>query len=423
MGQKIYFVNYFYPPKQAIGARRNYFVSKYLGSLYDEVEVISSSVDEEDQNILYPTYRAFNFDYQRIRSAFKSNKKSNGGAAKTNSNPFLARLLKSFPLVLLVGEGGLLYILLAWIHILKTAKNGDVVYSSYSPYSDHVVAFLVKLVRPHIIWIADFRDLHIDNGEISVLLPSFHKWLNKLVFSNANLLTTVSEGLRDHLVAYNESTYVLYNGYESLLRSESKLQSQKFKFVYTGNLYSGKRDASRLFKVVSELINEGKLDPNLISLEYAGNQGYLWSQWAKETGLLDQIIDHGFVSHSASRQLQLEASINVLITWATPLTRGILTGKFYEYLSVERPIVLLIQGSEDPEFENLFEVLNCGGVYYDDESHNESLKDFIFARYSEFIKTGRALSKYNYSELEQFKWDNLATGLKQEIDSVERFKN
>jgi len=306
---------------------------------------------------------------------------------------------------ILLGEGGLIYILAVLFKFFTKYRKSSVIYSSYSPFADHFIAYVIKLFRPKIYWIADFRDLHIDPDDDTVLFKKFNKWIDAKIFKRANVITTVSEGLREQLLQFNENVYVLRNGISSeMIKKFDKVQTQrdisKFTLTYTGKLYEGRRDPSRIFQAISNLIDKRLIVKEELELAYAGKDGYLWKQLAETYNLGERVKDYGYVSLEESVRLQKNSNVNILLSWATKNLKGILTGKFYEYLIASRPICLAISGENDPEFEKIFsELENCTMVYNKLEDLS-ALEDYILNLYTSHKagteSTNLKFSKYNW---------------------------
>ena len=70
----------------------------------------------------------------------------------------------------------------------------------------------------------------------------------------------------------------------------------------------------------------------------------LMKQYAATCGLEECVEDHGQVSRSASIRLQKEADVLLLASWNTAGQRGILTGKMFEYMMMDKPILCCMSG-------------------------------------------------------------------------------
>ena len=411
---KILMISYFFPPYKAIGAIRNHAISKQF-SKYGDVIVLSTknafltkpqSLDTSDCT---PKYLS-TFDFKTIQLSKGKKQVNKNSTLNYKQKRRISKYLLIFPFNILFGEGGLIYIISAFYTALKHSKETSIIYSSYSPFSDHFIAFLVKIIRKNIVWIADFRDLHQNPDLKNTFRYRYGRRVNRFIFSRADILTTVSEGLALHLKYYNSNVHVLRNGITPELLQDkvsSKFKEKNhFSISYTGALYFGQRDPTLLFKAISELINEEKIDKNKLIIRYAGKEGSLWMEKAKENNIESIARDYGMLPLDDALALQANSQVNILLSWASENQKGILTGKFYEYLRMGNPILLIIKGCKDEEFENVFSSLKAGKLVYGNEEYLEQAKQFIYQNYSHWLEHGRSKQTINKKELEKYYWSN-----------------
>ena len=408
---------YFYPPIKVIAVLRSYYFSQFVAPYFADIHVVTTSnrrllpAENLPNTEGVKIHEALTFDYRtlaawRSRSAvsFQENTKNNAFVK------FIIKLNKSFPTNLLWGEGGLVYILHAFFIALKLIRKHriETVYSSFSPYSDHVVARLLKLFYPKLVWIADFRDLHVEPHYDIVYGRKFQHWCNRQILKKANLVTTVSEGLAQHLRAYHNNVYVFQNGIAPLSIGNEKSSFEtvlptKFTISYTGSMYGDERNPRLLLAILKELKDEGLLKTTNFQLVYAGKDTQLWLEWLNRYDLQNYFKSYGMVSLSEAKNLQKTSHINLLLTTATPEWTGVMTGKFYEYLAAQQLIIVLINGTQDIEFESIMNRLNAGCVAYNDRSH-EALRRFILEKFFEFQQNGVVKPTIHVEKLKELEW-------------------
>ena len=141
-------------------------------------------------------------------------------------------------------------------------------------------------------------------------------------------------------------------------------KQESFRITYTGGLYSGRRDPGVILEAVRILLKDGNLQNNDLEIVYAGPDAPLWVEMLSKYKLEEYGITYNNLSLEESIKIQCESCINVLLTWSTPEQKGILTGKYYEYLMARRPIINIINGVRDIEVEKLFDETSAGHVYY-----------------------------------------------------------
>ena len=423
MQEKLLLITYYFPPVKSIGSVRNYNIANHFLPFFDSVAVLTTS----NRNILptenFPTnqfhiYEAATYDYRTAKNNKSSAEKKTHFSEDLKSNIFVKlaiRLIDSFPFNLILGEGGFKYIRSGYRKYKKEIHDNGIthIHSSYRPYADHFIAYLIKRKYPRIHWTADMRDLHVDLSVNNVFLKPFQHWCNKKILSKADVVTTVSSGLATHLKRYNDNVFVLRNGIQLPENEVFKTKFDKFSIAYTGSLFRDKRDPSLLFEVLRELIDSNSIKRDNLDIIYAGKDRAKWNSFLKESKLAECSTIHGMVSRSEALAIQNNCHINVLLTYTSKELKGNITGKFYEYLSSQNPILLMINGPRDVEFETIMEDLNAGIVIYNSEK--EKLKTFILSSYQEWKKNGDVASTLNLNNIEKYKWNHLIQTLANHI--------
>jgi hypothetical protein len=386
------FFLYYYPPTPGTAARRNFGISSFISHLVSSSFIFTStkvpSAKPSEGHVTIETLPTFDYRYflrHRTKDgALPEHKK------KSKSAQFMIRLINSYPINIIAGEGGLIYLLYA------IRKGGSIIrkekithlYSSYRPFTDHYVAYWLKRNHPHLVWIADFRDLMIDTHYHHILFPDKHHALYKWIFSKAELLTTVSDGLAQHLRTYNPNVLTLRNGIQNEFAIPKSVHTSLFSIVYTGSMFLDKRNAEPLFQALKELIEEGKIERTNLQLIYAGKDGLLWNHLASKYNFEPLLTDMGIITGEAATAIQMKACINVLLTISSDTLQGVLTGKMIEYIEAGSPVLAIIVNQNDPEIQLILRELEIGDSFSDQPSDLNDIKDFILAKYLEWKQTG-----------------------------------
>jgi hypothetical protein len=107
---------------------------------------------------------------------------------------------------------------------------------------------------------------------------------------------------------------------------------------------------------------------------------------------------YGVVSREVSLQKQRESQLLLLLNWSDDLALGVYTGKLFEYLAAQRPI--LSMGKAGGVIE---ELLNETGAGVFAPTVND-IKDFLTKCYSEYRSTGEVI--YSGRELKIRKYSH-----------------
>jgi glycosyltransferase involved in cell wall biosynthesis len=412
------------PPLKNISTVRITEVANQFAKNGYEVIGISSfnyQIEGTDNYFLHPAiniYRVKSWDFLVVRHAlkgfFKGKKVKQSAAAGSVKVPSSALgktkskiasfIVNYLPFSLVFGTGNIFYILHSFFKVVRECEKDTIVFSSFRPFSDHLIAYLLKLFRPGIFWICDFRDPYIPPNSKSIFFK-FHNWFNTRICRRANVVTAVSHGVARNLAGYNKKIEVLRNGIVGNVKTTSPTQaSEKFRIVYTGGLYEGLRNPSILLEVLNGLLKEEKIRKEDIQLVYAGSDKMIWDGFIQQFQLENVNCSYGMLPIEQSRQLQESAAINLLLTWADHNYKGVLTGKMYEYFRAGKPVIAIVNGDRDEEIEDIMEITKAGPVSYSNGHNKELLMHFILEMYRYFASV-QPIPTINKEGLECFKWD------------------
>ncbi len=329
--------------------------------------------------------------------------------------PLYHRLKDSFPTNLLLDEGGVYYI---WNGYRKGKKlveeeGIDYLYSSYRPYADHLIAWLLKRQFPHLYWIADFRDAHIDLNRGNVYGVGLQKWFNRKILKRADVVTTVSDGLAKYLSEFHHNVKTLRNGISPFYQPNGfspDFLENRFVIAYTGTLYPAQQSADLFFQAVRELMREGKIDDRELLLVYAGRSKSVWNDWVVKWELEKWNRGLNDLSLLQSYSLQQKSQLNLLLTWSGPAFTGVLTGKLYEYLAAGNPTLVLVNGCQDPELEEIIDQTRSGLVAYQRPQELDRIKLFLLQLYANWKKTGSSNQPVAPGLLTPYRWEVIMPG-------------
>ncbi len=421
--KKLLAISYYFPPMGTVAFLRNWHIIKYLSEDFDRTDVITiKNVSLPLGNDIYTDFanvhRIFNFDYRNLSNLISGKNNNIRNAANSKSTSTVVKLfrksLDSFPTNLIYGEGGFLYITLAILEGIKLIKQKKIthIFSSYRPIADHVVAYNLKLIFPKLVWIADYRDFPIYQNGDNVYLKNHQLAFHRKVISKADVVTTVSDGLKSQFESLGRNDVLaMRNGVYRLFNSDKIEKYDKFTICYTGSLYTD-RNVKIFFEVLLAIIEKDNIEKN-IQIIYAGKDKLIWEKWISEYNLDKISVVKGEVSLAQAVQIQQKSHVNLLLTWAKENEKGILTGKFYEYLASGNPILTLINGVKDEEIENIMDKLRVGHVIYNEEY--ERLLKILRSLFYQWKNNGFIDFSPNYEMLSEYDWKSRIEILKKMI--------
>ena len=237
-------------------------------------------------------------------------------------------------------------------------ESVDVVLSSSNPIASSLIASKVK-AKYRIPWVADFCDLWSQNHDYHYLplRKLFDKRLELQTLSKVDALVTVSEPWAEKLRTLHKGkpVYSITHGFDpEEVNTPPANLTTKFTITYTGTIYTGKQDPTKLFAALKDLISDGTMNPDDIEVRFYGT-GVVWLDGEIERyGLSDIAKHYERVPKEVAQEKQRESQLLLLLKWEDTHERGVYLGKTFEYLAARRPI-LAVGGSYDVVSELLDE--------------------------------------------------------------------
>lgn len=387
---------YFYSPNNSPGARRAYYVGLELaraGDLY----VLSS---QEEVTKFDHAKEAISVNAPDLRS-LSGVKTVSVRTAKSTVVSRLLPLRQAFPFLFVTDDGGPVYRRKAYQEACALIEKHGIttVFSSFRPWSDHLVAARLKKRFPAIRWIADFRDLPVDPVHQTIWWPSLQRWWGKRIIRSADEVWMVSEGQRQQMSGWHPNIKVRYNALADMPPGRTAPLSQHFTIAYTGSLYPDMRTPEKLVAALRSLLDAGRLDENKVRLVYRGKDDSYFRSFTN--GLPECMLDvESSITADAAKAIQANAQLLLLLTWSAPGYYGVLTAKLWEYLSTGRPILALVKGPGDPELKKIIETAEAGAVFSDQES--ALLEKWLLENYEKWLEAGTLPWSTNRLGLKQY---------------------
>lgn len=250
--------------------------------------------------------------------------------------------------------------------------------SSSWPVTSHIIAKDLKK-QYKLKWIADLRDLWNMNPYVNhtFIRNHFERKLEIETLKYADVLTTTTDLARQTLQKLhpNKRICTVMSGFdiEDITENNTPKDIGKLNFTYAGSLYGGKRDPTLLFKGIRQLIDEGKIDQNILKLDFYGDNKGL-KKIAKEYNIEDIVNIHGSIPHEEVLKKQKESQGLLLLSWNNEKEKIFLPGKIYEYLAAKRPVLSV--GYKEGSLKDLIEKTNIGYHVSTLEEIKEGLMNF-----------------------------------------------
>lgn len=301
--------------------------------------------------------------------------------------------------------------------VSQLAEDYDILITSYGDSFCYFVGKSFKNKRKEIPWIFDIRD----PVYLYKATPDYVKWIplgyEKYIWKHADAIVGISKGICRRVSAkYRSKVTCITNGYEKDIISDQDKEriSDKLSFTYTGSMYGGLRDLSEFFETIRFLVEEKRMDTDIIEFHYAGNApAYeIFKNQAGKYGLDNHCVYHGKLSRKESMKLQRKSDILLMASYDYQSNNGgIITGKIFEYMGGEKPVIAVVTGDiEDSEVSQIISKTNIGICceYAKGRADQNRLKDYIFEQYLHFKDKEPLVYEPVIHEVKKYDYKNIA---------------
>ncbi len=222
----------------------------------------------------------------------------------------------------------------------------DAMVTTGPPHSVHMIGY--KLHKSlQIPWIADFRDPWTSIDFYAALnLSRFadrrHRKMEANVLHSADHVIAIGPNMKEEFLRLGaKNITVITNGFdESDISRKDIAPEPQFSLVHLGT-FSASRNSAALWQVLSDKI---KSDPQFskdLVIRLVGGIDYTVLKDLESFNLQDHLSIKDFLPHQESMNMLKKSQVLLLLINNSVNSKGIITGKFFEYLAVGRPILLI----------------------------------------------------------------------------------
>jgi glycosyltransferase involved in cell wall biosynthesis len=290
----------------------------------------------------------------------------------------------------------------------------DVIVSTGPPHSMHLIGMNLHK-ETGIPWLADFRDpwVNIDFAgdlKMSSWAKNRNISLEKKVLESANLIVVVSELMAEEFRSKtNKPVEIITNGFdpddfivdESLIRKDGK-----FSIVHTGSL-NDRRNHPALWKSIAKLREDNAEFKALCEIRLIGKNDVSVRESIQNEGLNDCTVWIDYLPHEQIMVEQKSASVLLLSINNYGAaedqffsSKATLTGKLFEYLAAERPILMI--GPDDGQAAEVVRKSSAGFVSdFTDSANMMSILKTVFENRDkvQIKQDGGSLEQYSRKKL------------------------
>jgi glycosyltransferase involved in cell wall biosynthesis len=341
---KVLLVTMYFPPAGGGGVQRPLKFATHLPELGIETHVLAPDDPKwihRDEELHAPTLAW-------VHRARYLGPKGRKPAEELHGTSGLERATKQLQLAgrrLLVPDENVSWNLTAIPAAIRIAKREgiDVVLTTSPPSSVHLVGAAVKRATG-IPWVADLRDSvvahphrHAERMLVRAKEQGEHA-VAKLIGRSADAIVAVSDAIADEMRERNPRGTVATIANGSDFDDFAGLEhhpSERFRITHAGSFF-GKRDPRPFLTA----LHESGLD---IVARFLGDFRSTDRDWANQLDLGDRLELIPYAPRRRSLELQRDSeALLLLIPEAGGRGKGVLSGKVFEYLAAERPILALV---------------------------------------------------------------------------------
>jgi len=395
--QKVLIITYYWPPSGGSGVQRWLKFTKYLREfgwepiIYTpqnpEVAVSDDSLQKDIPKNLTVIHRKVLEPYRFFR--FINRRKTNMGVGFTSSENSPLSLISRFSIWvrgnLFIPDPRILWVKPSIRFLTKyiQANPVDAIVTTGPPHSMHLIGLGLKN-RLKIRWVADFRDpwTKIDFINCLKLNPRSlrkHIQLEKKVVESADMVVVVSPQMKKDFENYQyKHVEIVTNGFdEDDFPENTQGCDSLFTITHVGSIPPN-RNCPTLWRVLKSMVDSDQEFASKLSIQLLGSVDSSVIADIESNGLEKYCKLFGYKVYSEGIRIMQRSQILLLLVNNSPNASGILTGKVFEYLAAQRPIMAIAPIGGD--LDNLLSNTGSGLVasYENQEAIKENLKWFWY---------------------------------------------
>ena len=414
---KVLIVTYYWPPSGGSGVQRWLKFVKYLQEF--GIEPIVFTVDDPKYPIQDSTLKSEIpkgitvlkqpiWEPNNLLNFFKKNK-TQESAGFLNPNPsFTGKVLQYIRANYFIPDARKFWVKpsISFLEKYLADNKVDAIITTGPPHSLHLIGLALKN-KLNIKWVSDFRDpwTEIDYFEqlpLTKKAKKLHAGLEEKVLRNSDAVLVIGKTMKEKFQQFSNSIHVLTNGYDTKEKEpETKLDS-RFTITHIG-LMNADRNPYSFWKAIHEICLENANFAKDYQIQLVGKVALEVIELIKKNQLKN-IVETGYLSHEKVKEYQSKSQVLLLAVNKVKSAKGIITGKIFEYLKANRPILAI--GPEDGDLAEIIQETNSGCVI--DFDNVEAIKTELKKMYASYKNDSLTIVSKN---IEQYHRKNLTQRL------------
>jgi len=409
--RKVLIITYYWPPSGGAGVQRWLKFVKYLREFGWEPVIytpsnpgfpvidnsLASDIPDGIEVIKTAIWEPYEF-YKKLTGK-KSDAYLNSGLPIPKKSP---GLLDQFSVWirgnLFIPDARKFWINPSFRFLIKYLKENqiDAIVSTGPPHSMHLIALKLKK-RLNIPWLADFRDPWTDidyykDLKISAFADHRHKRLEKMTVTECSAMVVVSREMKENYEKMGgKNVHLITNGFDPVDMEVAEVsRDQKFSISHIGTLPPG-INLTGLWQVLTGLCETVPDFRMNLEIKLVGRVDQAVLDSLAEFNLSDCLTRIEYVAHNRVAALMKQsATLLIAINKDSPNVKGILTGKFFEYLASARPIIAI--GPTDGDLARILQESEAGYIAtFDDLA---GIRNIVLMLYNKYLSNSLTISPH-----------------------------
>lgn len=333
-------------------------------------------------------------------------KNSSTSKPKQNSPGLKERVFKFIDLNFFVPDSKIRWYKHAVKDVYNILNKEDIhyIFSSSYPYTVHLIALEAKK-KTNLPWVADFRDPWVGNTFMTMdhsekrkkkerkLEAEVVKYADKIIM----VTEPICEDYKKRYPQYKEKFVTITNGFDANdFEKVGVVKEEKFNICYSGIVAKGQTPET-LLKALERLFNENEKYKKNIKVKFIGFIIDEYIDLIQSSGVKENIQRIDYMPHSQCISHMKGADINLIILSDENESRGVFSGKIFDYIGSQRPILGIMPSNGvasnliiDKKIGYSYEHGNVNGVYnfiknnYEKWEKNEETNTNAAAKCEEF---------------------------------------
>ena len=400
--KKVLIITYYWPPSGGGGVQRWLKFVKFLRDFGWEPVIytpanpefpaidttLSKDIPHGVEVITTPIWEPYQF-YKRFTGKKQTTEIGSGFLAEKKSPGFIEKLSVWVRGNLFIPDARKFWIKPSSRFLLKYLKTNkiDAIVSTGPPHSMHLIALRLKK-QLNMPWLADFRDPWTDidyykDLKISAWADKRHKSLEIETVTTCDAMVVVSREMKiNYEKMGGKNVHLITNGFDrDDMDFREIARDTKFSVSHIGTLPPS-LNLKGLWQVLADLSETLPGFGDNLEIKLVGKVDQSVTDDLSAQHLTNQLTRIEYVAHDRAALLMKQSAILLLaINKESPNAKGILTGKFFEYLASGRPILAI--GPTDGDLAQILQESEAGFIAeYDDTGQ---IKKIVLDLYDKYL--------------------------------------